>query len=833
MNNPEQIQPTSDPRRKTPLWEPIAAGYGATADGTLFVGFDTEHKRSENRNRVLSYQFMACDTTGRAWSGLHEAKGVRSTLSRFLSWVVRVGLVNRKISTWPKKIYLIGHFTLADLTLFSDFKYRKRSFDAIRRTFISLRPMPCRLYDNNNHLHPAIVTLRDSMLLAPAHKQSLQALGELIGNAKVELEDGEIENMDELLRENPERFKEYALRDPEICVCYSLKIAALNHELTGVFEIPPTLSSIGVNYLLELWRKLGIRKHEVLGTEIVREKPWSEKRKVAIHKSREVPLSERQMYEGFVSECYHGGRNEQYFFGAGEEGVWTDWDLAGAYTTALALIGLPVWKAIRPSRDLDDYQPRALGFAHVRFRFPNRTRFPCLPVRVASGLLFPLSGTSCCAAPEIYLAQRLGAEVEILNGIIVPCGFESRPFESFNVECTRRRKSFKKGSLDELFWKEVGNSTYGKLAQGLRRKRCFDSRTGSYRDLPPSAITNPFFASFITSFIRAVLGEILASLPLHGLVCNATTDGFLTNASDTDVMTATEGPLCRLFAETRLRVCGDVTVLEPKHRIAQPLGWRTRGQATLKSLPGEKIVLAKAGLKPPMVDKEQQNEWIISEFVNRSHNSKQTFKTLRNLPEIWKNGGDLTSKELTRRLSMEYDWKRRASTMLSRPIRSVDHLYFETDPWLSQDEFNACRDAWETYQSQSPRVLKTESDLREFQEYQSINPGDAKLKKPHHAPALTFAKRQFLRALVRSEWGLRAGEMSYSETAEWLNVGGFSTKKSDLENAKRPGSELTEHSVPHTPETDRFVSFIKDTIPEFDESKLFQPQSGTSTKRLH
>lgn len=748
--------------------------------------------------------------------------GKRFKLSTFLSWVVQQGMRQGMISTWPSKITLVGHFTLAGLALFSDFQCRKHQLNSIRRTFISLQPFRCRLYDQSSNHHQVTVTVRDSMLVSPDQKQSLKALGDLIGKETLELVDEEIENMEDFIREDPARFKDYALRDPEICVRYCLRIAALNKDLIGEFEIPPTLSSIGVKYLLHHWGERKICRHAVLGTEMVRENSWFEERKVLKRKKCFVSIQERFLQENLVTECYHGGRNEQYLFGAGEVGIWTDWDLAGAYTTALSLIGLPAWRGIRQSCDLDEFQPDVLGFARVRFRFPYLTKFPCLPVRVASGLLFPLTGESYCAAPEIFLARSLGAELEILSGIIVPCSFELRPFESFIVDCTKSRQSFPKGSLDELLWKEIGNSTYGKVAQGLKRKRCFDSRTGSHKDLPPSEITNPYFAAFTTSFIRAVLGEILARLPLDASVCNATTDGFLTNASDEDVMTATKGPLCQLFAQARVRICGDGKTLDPKHRIAQPLGWRTRGQATIESIPGQNIVLAKAGLKAPTGDKEQQNEWTILQFMNRSRDSKQTFTTLRNLPEIWKTGSDLVQEQVTRRISMEYDWKRRPTTAGIRPIRSTNHLYFETVPWPSEREFNKCREAWDAFQSQHPVVLKTECDLIAFQEYREMTVGISGLKKPRQAPALTLAKRMFLRALVRSAWGLRADRMSYSETAKWLTEGGFpATKKSDLENAKRPSAKLVEHVVSRTTETDRFVSFIKATFPEFDESKLF------------
>ena len=44
------------------------------------------------------------------------------------------------------------------------------------------------------------------------------------------------------------------------------------------------------------------------------------------------------------------------------------------------------------------------------------------------------------------------------------------------------------------------------------------------KPLASSKITNPFFASYITSYVRAVLGEIINSLPENVMVFSCTTD---------------------------------------------------------------------------------------------------------------------------------------------------------------------------------------------------------------------------------------------------------------------------------------------------------------------
>jgi hypothetical protein len=810
-------------------WEPIPASYGGTL---ILIGFDTEYQARDGQNDVLSYQYYACDPTGAiAWSGIYYPRenGRRVKLACFIERVITEGRQQKKLSRWPKRAYLIGHFSIADLVTFADFEELKTEFDAIRRTFATItQDTAITCWDVNRHQHKITLVLRDSILLAPAGMQSLAALGDLVGVKKHDLNDGEIKKMAALLATDKPRFEEYALRDPEIAVRYCLKIMAINEELTGKSEIPPTLSSIGINHLLAIWEGSGLDKHLVLGTEETVSQEWVPALGHFVKRRITVPTADRYCHESFVTECYHGGRNEQYFFGASEIGDWTDFDLCGAYTTAMALIGMPQWGLIRTTKDVNEYQPGVLGYARVKFRFPDNTRFPCLPVRTANGLVFPLEGESFCCSPEIYLAQSMAAQLEILHGVILPTDFNVRPFENFIVDCTKRRKSFTKKSLEELFWKELSNGSYGKTAQGLRRKRVFDSRSGEHQDLPPSKVTNPYFAAFVTSFVRAALGEILSRLPLHVQVSNATTDGFLATATDAEALEASQGPICRLFAQSRMRICGDVTVLEQKHQVRQVLGWRTRGQATLIPSPGKDTVLAKAGLQAPTRERAEQNLWILDQFVKRTDNTTQISKRLRTLPDIYKNGGDLVSKEHVIKVSMEFDWKRRPSTMSTRPIKGEPHLYFDTVPWRTVAEFTACREQWGNFTGSEGRVLKSEGDLVRFNDYRATA-SVAGVRKPRSNSALKTAHRMFLRAYVRSAWGLAASTMSYAEVAAWLTTLGYATKKSDLENANRATARLAANLVPRTPVVDTFVARIRERFPAFQSEMLLLPPPPTAS----
>ena len=155
-----------------------------------------------------------------------------------------------------------------------------------------------------------------------------------------------------------------------------------------------------------------------------------------------------------------------------------------------------------------------------------------------------------------------------------------------------------KNSVGNRTWKEIGNSVYGKLAQGLREKRVYDSRLDTSAILPRSAITQAYLAAYTTSFIRAVLGDLLNRIPNDREVLSVTTDGFITNAPKEALDVS--GPLARMFAELTYLMAETEDFLETKHIVPSVLCFKTRGQLTVGVLDSKMpTITAKAGHKPP------------------------------------------------------------------------------------------------------------------------------------------------------------------------------------------------------------------------------------------
>ena len=87
----------------------------------------------------------------------------------------------------------------------------------------------------------------------------------------------------------------------------------------------------------------------------------------------------------------------------------------------------------------------------------------------------------------------MGAKLAIEHGVIIPwLDNKTRIFEDFTRQIQTKRTAYPKKSLEELIIKEIGNSLYGKCAQGLGEKTGFDVASGLSKKIGPSAVTNPY-----------------------------------------------------------------------------------------------------------------------------------------------------------------------------------------------------------------------------------------------------------------------------------------------------------------------------------------------------
>ncbi|USQ95883.1 hypothetical protein [Caulobacter sp. RL271] len=400
-------------------------------------------------------------------------------------------------------------------------------------------------------------------------------------------------------------------------------------------------------------------------------------------------------------------------------------------------------------------------------------------------------------------------------------------FGNFISDCVRRRNEHPKATLQNLFWKELSNSTYGKTAQGLRKKRVYDLQAQGTKQLDPSRITNAFFAAFITSFVRAVLGEIMNGLPAETCVFSCTTDGFLTNATDADITLASQGVLASLYREGREGLVGSPQLLETKHECRQPLGWRTRGQATLVEGDTSKgddynIVLAKGGIYTAshLDNVRLMNEYIVNRFLERTPDDIIDLTVMTGVRDIMEFDADLVSKQLTRRLNMEFDWKRRPYAVGTAP---VGHVAFSTLPWESVAEFQAVRGYWEELRNSDPFCIKSLDDYNRFARHvlsKTSLDADARRYLKRSDPDIKRLRQCLGSAWRNSKAGLvwQQGGISNSAFAEILSLAGVPARRSDVENdGKKP---FKPHRCPPTPPVKAALAHFRKSFPALDVDSL-------------
>lgn len=165
-------------------------------------------------------------------------RGVRTTTV--------IGEGGMKLSiTVIKNLYLCCHYSVADLCMLSDFESIKELVDILQKTYASLGKID---YEKNKSVN---IYLRDTSLLAPAGKKSLESLGEMHGGdfTKVKIPIKHKSDMLGFKNEDPKMFEEYAMQDAVVTLKHINEMEDIHVDF-GKVGVPLTLSSLSRTYLL-------------------------------------------------------------------------------------------------------------------------------------------------------------------------------------------------------------------------------------------------------------------------------------------------------------------------------------------------------------------------------------------------------------------------------------------------------------------------------------------------------------------------------------------------------------------------------------------------------
>lgn len=781
--------------RSQRLFSPPKQMAGKTAPrkgkGVVYMGFDAEWEAmSRGRNRVLSEQFHLVGPTGGIYEKVFdmnalERAGGRMRLADALGEVLEEAEDDGVLQEWPQEVVLVGFFTRADITGFSDFSHLRPQLDGVGGTLASVKgtakvslPMSQARVAKYKSRYSAVfgddydpkllsVRLVDASLFAPPGT-SLSKLGSMLGLPKLDLPAGYAKDqMGIFQRKEPEAFNRYGLRDAEIAVWYVLWVRWFSIRFLGLPGLSATASSLSVRLAEKCMHEDGIVPDVALNFQKVPVMRFDSRTGLPRRLTERHPSRKRGWLEKFLADCYQGGRNECYWFGPTPIRKYSDPDLAGAYVTTLVELKSLDYDKAHTSLNLNEFLGDVAGFAEVAFRFPEHTAYPCLPVNAGErGLIFPIRGVSLCTSPEIELAVSMGAELEIRFGYVIPWAelpdlirrstevakstkrgkgrpeigeLESalpralagdsnserryRPFKSFAVRIRDLRTNFRRKTLAFEFVKLLGNSLYGKTGQGFRDKRTFGPREMGSVKIGQSRVSEPAVAALVCGMVRAVVGEILARLPTHVPAVSCTTDGMIIGGELADLDLT--GPICTRFRELVELVTPGMPMLENKHTVSQVVAMRTRGQLTGLPYLGEPIVLAKTSVRPPS-NVADPNLWMLELFAERAPGQIMEQESFISMRDQLIKGWDLQMERSDVKLNLEFDFKRKPvkPRLGNIALMDIDHLAFDTEPWDTVEQAIEARmlfDGW-----RRNRCLKTLADFEDWQAYYALQISNAR-----------------------------------------------------------------------------------------------------------
>lgn len=603
--------------------------------------------------------------------------------------------------------------------------------------------------------------------------------------------------------------------------------------------IPLTSSGVAVALFKKTLRDQGLDLRTVFGTEPKTETFWNDKTSKLVTVKEDVPVPMRAAFSDFITKTAHGGRGECMYVGPTPVGRFNDIDIGSAYTTTFAMFGIPKYAGARVCLDPEQYRGNTLGFALIKvLHCPENVRYPVFPMEGSGqNLLFPRYGMSYCTAAEIEVALNLGYDIEILHGVIIPWLDETRCFATPFVTGIRdERAKYPKGSFDNEYIKLVGNGLTGKLGQGLREKRVFDAGEMKSVELEESSITSEILFSSTTGNIRALMAELMNSIPPHCQIVSCTTDGFLTDATLDEVDQT--GPIATRFKAATARVAPGEPILEVKHRVKQVLSARIRAQFTGMVDPDpalkekQRIVLAKGNVTPDIplpdgvISKEQfkalQNQYMVALYLNRTPDTKTVMRPFISIRQQWLGDLDVFRVERPVRLGLEFDMKRRPVDPRMEQIGDHVHIAFDTVPWNTVEEAEEVRGAFAGFRRE--RCLKT---LDDWQYWEDFSAGAIKRRR-HRAKGgagihrtkegeVGILRRVFLRAYAKQAWGITR-TFSYPELAAWLTEKGYPTTATEVKNAAR--AKLVENVVPVTEDVKQLLAVLRAEFPDLDAAKF-------------
>jgi hypothetical protein len=666
---------------------------------------------------------------------------------------IRKGLKFNRFSIYTNNIiYLTAHYNAADLSMLSDFKNYKQFLNVVNKSFVVInKPLPFKqsvVTDEGVLVKNWNVKISDTMLLSPPGCNQLKEIGEIYNFNKLELTREEITNMDLLIIENRPKFKDYAVRDSIITLLHYNAMIDFNFTLES--NTPPTtLSQISGKALDKYWRNINYEDYQVSPMYSLANvnKVYTFKGLLETKIGDKLPL--------FI-QTFRGGRNESFSYGMDFSGkIWYDYDLTSAYTTIMYGLRNPIYnygKFISREKFFEEYDKdnnwllKSYFAIKCSFEFPKSVHYPCLPCNYDSeNVIYPLKVEGVYTGSEIFAALNLNCNLKIKEVFSVPKG--STKIFGLIKDLHLERGKHKKGTFNNLMCKIIGNSAYGLTAQGINEIMRYDTVSNSTVRMKDSRFSNPIIAANISSFIRALLAEIMNNIhKVNGKIISVTTDGFITDTPNLENLLLDKinkgewkGELLKQYREWRSDITNGVNpeALELKNSGPNMMSWTTRGQLSIES-----GIAALTGLQRNSFNRDLNN--IAGAVINLFNSDDKTLEyissRLRTASDIFKKGGHVTSVLADKAWSIIFDHKRKIVLGTEDKVTDYRTKLFFTDPHITVD------DAW-GYRTFVKTVKTGDYEV-----------GETKLTLGRYKSELDLTVKSFIKAL---EFGLIFSQYYY------------------------------------------------------------------------
>jgi hypothetical protein len=728
---------------------------------------------------------------------------------------VKKGLKFNRFSVYTNNIiYLTAHYNAADLSMLSDFETYKQFLNVVNKSFVVInRPIPFKqkvlteegIINKNWNLK-----ISDTILLSPPGFTSLKNLGTIYNFNKLELTREEITNMDVLLINDRAIFKEYAVRDSIITLLHYNSMIDYNFGLEAS-NPPSTLSQISGRAVDKYWNSINYEGYQMSpmysladANKVYTFKGLFETGKIG----DKLPL--------FI-QTFRGGINESFCYGMDFSGkVWYDYDLTSAYTTVMYgllnpnYVGASIISKNTFFKEIEKDKSWLLNsyFAiKCSFQFPKNVNYPCLPCNYDSdNTVYPLQGQGVYTGSEILAALNLGCTLNIKEIFRIPKG--SIKIFGLIKDLHLERGKHKKGTFNNLMCKIIGNSAYGLTAQGINEIMRYDTVSNRTVRMKDSRFSNPIIAANISSFIRALLAEIMNNIhSINGKIVSVTTDGFITDIPNLENLLLEKinkgewkGDLLKLYRTWRSEITNGAKpeALEVKQSGPNMMSWTTRGQLSTES-----GIAALTGLQRNSFNDLNHIASVVKELFNSDDKTLEFISMrLRTASDIFKKGGHVTSILSDKSWSIIFDNKRKIK--VQGGITDYRTKLFFTEPHLTVD------DAW---------GFRTFNKTIKTGDYEV---GETKLTLGRYKSELDLTIKSFIKALTHNQFGLILPEgFTNNDIREFILRYNYDISIKDILNIKSR-KPLINNSVPKTLDGLDFIHFIKVNFPDFKEDLFWK-----------